>query len=226
MTRRWINIFAIMALIMPLMPMGGSADYSYAGDFEDLDLNRFISVIDGHSEARHCTHCNTKSRQAKSAAGLEKLPVPAPLAVSLRTALPLPYATAIQRAIRWGYTAPRFYCARAVWRILIKAGLVRGSWNSSGADAKDMGRVLKRQGFVRDDSACNRPGVVRIYNGNQSGHQFRNPMVGDRAGHMEILGLDGKYHHFLSSPWSISESMRRRYGYASRRPLQSCWIKP
>lgn len=216
-----------MALITPFMPVGGPIDgYSYAKgrDASYLSPSLFFSQ-DDQSEARHCVQCTHRSKRAKSAGGLDQLP-PSKPELSSDSRAPLPYATAIQRAIRWGYTAGRAMCGRAVWRILIKAGLVRGNWYASGANAIDMGPVLRRQGFIRDDSACNRPGVVRIYNGNRSGHRFRNPMTGDWAGHIEILGLDRRYHHFLSSNESISEKMRARYGYASRRPLQSCWIKP
>lgn len=231
MRRRWIYTLIIMAMIAPLMPMGGSLDYSHA-EGADMDLNQLLSALDGPSEARHCVQCRAKSKKSRHAGGLERLPVtrsvpaPPPVTTSRSPNSPLPYAAAIQKAIRWGYTAGKAMCGRGVWRILIKAGLVRGNWNASGANAINMGPVLKRQGFIRDDSACNRPGVVRIYNGNRSGRRFRNRMAGDWAGHIEIFGLDRQYHSFFTSPWSISENMRRRYGYASRRPLQSCWIKP
>lgn len=140
----------------------------------------------------------------------------------------LPHAARIQAAINSGagLSAPWGYCGRAVWRILLRAGLVRGSWNSAGADAKYMGPILRRNGFVNDRSACNRPGVVRIYDGNRSGVHFRNRMAGDRVGHIEVLGTDRRFHHFISSNENISQNMQRRFGYASRRPLMQCWYKP
>lgn len=140
----------------------------------------------------------------------------------------LPHADAIQRAINngAGRSAGKGMCARAVWRILYDAGLVRGNRAQSGADAKWMGPILRSQGFIRDNNVCNRPGVVRIYDGNRSGRRFRKPMTGDRVGHIEILGTDNQYHSFMSSPETITQSMQRRFGYGSRRPLMECWYKP
>jgi hypothetical protein len=142
----------------------------------------------------------------------------------------LPHARAIQSAINSGSgrSAGSGMCGRAVWRILWRAGLVHhGNPYSSGvANAKDFGPRLRGEGFVLDMNACNKPGVVRIYSGNRSGHTFRNHMTGDTAGHIEIIGLDHMYHSFFDSSRSISQSMQARFGYASRRPLQSCWYKP
>jgi hypothetical protein len=109
---------------------------------------------------------------------------------------------------------------------LIKAGLARGSWWHSGADAKNMGRILARNGFIKDMSTCNRPGVVRIYGGNHSGHRFRNRLLGDRLGHIEILGTDYKYYSYFMNDRPINESMKYKYGYESRRPLIGCWYHP
>jgi hypothetical protein len=142
---------------------------------------------------------------------------------------PLPHAEAIQASIKYGLSVPRNLCGRAVFKILCHAGLVKGNCNGrSGVnDAKNFGPLLlAKNGWVKDNHVCNRPGVVRIYNGNQSGNRFRNFMQGDISGHIEIFGLDHQYHSFFTSPRSMDQSMDIRYGTSLRRPLQSCWYHP
>jgi|GEM_PF-6506028 len=177
--------------------------------------------------------CLTCQAQQK----LERIPIPRArpsqriAAQQAKRATPsgdaLPHAEEIQENLKYGPGAGKNMCGRAVFRILCKAGLVKGNCNGvSGVNnAKDFGpQLLAKNGFVKDMSVCNRPGVVRVYNGDQTG--LFHSMAGDTAGHIEIFGLDRQYHSFYSSPRSITQSMQDRYGYGQRRPLQSCWYHP
>lgn len=139
----------------------------------------------------------------------------------------LPHAAQIQAAIDAGHgrSAGGGMCARGVWRILHAAGLVKGGYRTAGADAKYMGSILKRNGFVKDMSVCSRPGAVRIYDGNRSGHRGTGS-AGDRVGHIEVVGTDRMFHHFLDSYQSMDQSMKRRFGTSAVRPLMQCWYKP
>ena len=136
---------------------------------------------------------------------------------------PLSYAAHLQRFMSLGLIHRRYPpCAEAVRNILVGAGLLPRS--AGGGDAKYFARVLKQNGFHNDPSACNRPGVVRVYDGVYSEGQIEgfcssnpgNPWcapgrdrqtalchnngesVGDCVGHTEIYGTDGYYHSFAA----------------------------
>jgi len=139
----------------------------------------------------------------------------------------LPHAAEIQRAINAGHgrSAGGGMCARGVWRILYAAKLVKGSYRTSGADAKYMGRVLQKNGFVMDMKVCMRPGAVRIYDGNRS-RRHGTGSAGDRVGHIEVVGTDHMFHHFLDSYRSMDQAMLAKKGTTLVRPLMQCWYKP
>lgn len=131
----------------------------------------------------------------------------------------LPYADRIQANVKAGRNMPRKnLCWRAVWTILQRAGLVKGDLSVRGA--KDALVDLAPQGFRHDPSACQKPGVVRVYGASLVEVPRRKRTDGDTFGHIEILGTDRKYHHFTSSRGSI----QTRFG-EDRRPLTHCLVK-
>lgn len=72
-------------------------------------------------------------------------------------------------------------------------------------------------GFKRDMNACNKAGVVRVYRGGR--HRQRGASGGDRYGHIEFKGTDGRWHAGCSSSIPINE----RFGNARRR-LVGCYV--
>lgn len=77
---------------------------------------------------------------------------------------------------------------------------------------------LESLGFKNDMSACDRPGVVRVY----YGYKHKNPAYsgGDRHGHIEFLGTDGQWHAGVSSSLPIDDN--RKAG--NRRKLKACYV--
>jgi hypothetical protein len=135
----------------------------------------------------------------------------------------LSYADQLQRKMSVGLSAGKNLCWRAVYNILDAANLVDPSRCPLTQDyAVNAGRDLAKCGFKNDMSACNRPGVVRVYSGHYPG--FGKHMTGDYAGHIEILGTDGFFHHFTTSPDDIHDSMVRRH-LGDRRTLTQCLVK-
>jgi hypothetical protein len=151
----------------------------------------------------------------------------------------LPYAAKVQRSLSvgrkyahvYGWTkrhgkkvrTRRYLCWRAVWEILKKAGLVHGDLTQRSAENayKDLGP----QGFHNDMSACNSPGVVRVYKGNR---RYKG-MSGDTNGHIEIVGTDGRFHSYMTQPYDIEKYFEKR-GLVSRskgprRILTMCLVK-
>lgn len=118
------------------------------------------------------------------------------------------------------------WCGRAVSRILRGAGVLPGPVprviDPGGFAGKDAKAYLEGYGFRDDRTACNRPGVVLVYAGGgkaavPKGAKFTS---GDTWGHAEILGTDGRYHHFTNSTSRIDEIMGK-----ARRPLIGCMVK-
>lgn len=216
---------------------GGEPTYTQL-DLDDGFTEAYSGCASGDCGPGYAARRPALPRRQARAAQARALRVPPPVvrrrAVEMvsvpaaKTGSWLPHAAAIQRAIDNGHgrSAGRYMCARGVWRILHAAGLVKGGYRTAGADAKYMGPILRRNGFVMDMNVCSRPGAVRIYDGNRSGHRFMSRSKGDKVGHIEIVGTDGMFHHYLDSYESIDVSMKRRFGYASRRPLMQCWYKP
>jgi len=108
------------------------------------------------------------------------------------------------------------YCYRAVKKIVAHAlganlGCVRGIL--SAGSAFQAGGDLQRAGFRNDMGQCRSPGAIRVYRGTGSG-----PLAGDRHGHVEVVGSDGRYHHFTSSNSPIDQTM------PGRRILTGCYV--
>lgn len=130
----------------------------------------------------------------------------------------LSYADLIQSKVSRGYAAGKNKCWRAVWEVLKAAGLVKGELTQNSA--KNALVDLQKFGFRHDSSACNRPGVVRVYGSTTVAVPSRSRTAGDTHGHIEILGTDGRYHHFTKS----INSIQARFG-KDRRPLKYCLVK-
>jgi len=128
------------------------------------------------------------------------------------------YADRLQRHLRAGYGAGKNKCWRAVHNVLKAAGLIRSPLTQNSA--KNALLDLRKDGFRHDASACNTPGVVRVYGSTSVRVAARSRTAGDIHGHIEILGTDGRYHHFTKS----SNSIQARFGSA-RRPLKYCLVK-
>lgn len=114
----------------------------------------------------------------------------------------------------------RTQCAKAVRTLLEKAGMVKAAGHPGSA--KDYIPYLQKYGFRHNPNACNTPGVVRVYDKAKKGASYRRRgrTLGDKHGHVEILGADRKYHYFTSSELSIDQV----FG-ADRRPLIGCMVK-
>lgn len=141
----------------------------------------------------------------------------------------------------------RNLCYRAVKRI-IAAARIPGIDASkvTGGSAIDAMHALKAAGFTNTHpGGCNVPGAILVYEG--AAHRYlsayrsartsaakaavkrqaRQFMLrqgsryseGDLHGHIEILGTDGRYHHFVSSRSPVT----RRFG--DRRKLKGCFLK-
>lgn len=109
-------------------------------------------------------------------------------------------------------------CYRSVKRIIAHAlqknlGCVRGVL--SGGSAVNAMNDLPRAGFRNDMSSCNSPGVLRVYSGVRGGGRR---LAGDTHGHIEVLGSDGNFHSFYTSPEPIDRTM------PGRRILQGCFV--
>lgn len=76
---------------------------------------------------------------------------------------------------------------------------------------------MSRHGFKRDMSSCNKAGVVRVYRGGR--HRQRGASGGDRYGHIEFKGTDGRWHAGCSSSQAINERLGN-----SRRRLVGCYV--
>lgn len=142
----------------------------------------------------------------------------------------------------------RNLCYRAVKRI-IAAARIPGIDVSKiqGGSAVDAMQALPRAGFTNTfPTGCTVPGAILVYEGsanhllsayrNSAGKrraaikaQARSYVLqkfgrryteGDLHGHIEILGTDGKYHHFVSSRNPISSTFGR-----DRRKLKGCFLK-
>lgn len=116
------------------------------------------------------------------------------------------------------------YCYRAVKKIIAHAlqknlNCVRNALPGGSAmydrAASDAPRDLTRAGFRNDMSACNTPGVIRVYRGVRGGGRA---LKGDIHGHIEVLGSDGNFHHFTSSAQSIDKRL------PGRRILEGCFV--
>jgi hypothetical protein len=130
--------------------------------------------------------------------------------------------------------AGRMYCYRAVKRALYGSDkATRGKLN--GGSAIDAMKELPRAGYTNGfPHACKMPGVVLVYKGPATGmsrsaaRRFMRQRYGLRAtagdihGHIEILGDDGRYHHFNRGNLPINHP--RRFG-PWRRQLVGCFIK-
>ncbi len=86
-----------------------------------------------------------------------------------------------------------------------------------GGSAYDYFGCLENKGFDLDMSACNRPGVIRVYRGYRQGNP--NYSGGDRHGHIEFLGTDGMWHAGVQSSLPIDQ----RLG-SNRRQLRGCYV--
>ncbi len=149
---------------------------------------------------------------------------------------PLSYAAQLQSFFKVGERAAlikvhglwrrRTVCWRSVWETLKAAHLVKG--NLSQAGAKDAYKDLKKFGFhdvmKTSPQACLQPGVIRVYGPARPGSIPRHAKrtKGDTYGHIEIVGTDGRFHHFTSS--STPMNSRSHFG-PQRRPLIQCLIK-
>ncbi len=139
---------------------------------------------------------------------------------------PLSYADEIMKNTHLGAQVAVLgsWCGRAVSRMLRGAGLLPGPvpsiYSSGGFAGKDAKSYLSQYGFRDDRSACNRPGVVLVFGGAVSVPKGARRTSGDTWGHAEILGTDGKYHHFISSSSRIDKIMGE-----NRRPLIGCMVK-
>lgn len=107
-------------------------------------------------------------------------------------------------------------CWRAVWNTLRAADLVSGEMTQDSA--KNALKDLRKFGFRHDARACKTPGALRVYGGNRGARRF--PTKGDVHGHIEMVGPDGSYNHFLKSKDPINERLGEQ-----RRPLLYCLIK-
>lgn len=76
---------------------------------------------------------------------------------------------------------------------------------------------MSRHGFKRDMNACNKAGVVRVYRGGR--HMQSGASGGDRYGHIEFKGTDGRYHAGCSASAPINELLGN-----SRRRLVGCYV--
>lgn len=146
---------------------------------------------------------------------------------------PLPYADRIMSNVKHGLALgntgrPRDRkCARAVSRILRGADLLPGGIGAistpGGFNGEDGFKFLSSHQFVDDKSACNRPGVVLIYGQAKPGYGKkpgqRGYLQGDRYGHAEILGTDGKYYFYGADDAPMSEILG-----PNRRPLLHCMV--
>jgi len=137
-------------------------------------------------------------------------------------------------APRYGH-AERLYCYRGVKKIINAVSpSIAKMFNGSRLAIHAMS-LLPRAGFRNDlPGSCNRPGVIRVYKGPASGMsagQAKNFMrkhygvkatAGDYAGHIEVLGNDGRWHHFTSSAAPINSPSH--FG-PWRRKLTGCFIR-
>lgn len=136
-------------------------------------------------------------------------------------------------AARYGH-APKLKCYRG-WKNVAEhvdrsiAKYVEGSRLAINAL-----RDLPRAGFHHDPTKCNTKGVTRVYQGPATGMSWRQTKAfmwrkyhirattGDYAGHIEVLGEDGLFHHFKSSSRPINDP--RHFG-PWRRKLVACFVK-
>lgn len=128
----------------------------------------------------------------------------------------LSYADRISRYLWVGHRVPDYKCWRAVWNVLKRAGLVSGDLTQRYA--KNALVDLRKFGFHHDASACNTKGVVRVYDSARPGYGIGTP--GDYAGHIEILGNDGAFHHVKRTRRPMNERVGNR-----NRPLKYCLVK-
>lgn len=138
---------------------------------------------------------------------------------------PLPYADRIMKSVYLGLEVRKGYCARAVSRILRAADLLPGAAGGistpGGFNGEDGYQYLSARGFKHDPTACKRPGVVLIYGQAEPGYagKGRRYLSGDRYGHAEILGTDGKYYYYNADNAPINEILGDK-----RRPLKKCMV--
>ena len=78
---------------------------------------------------------------------------------------------------------------------------------------------LEKHGFRKDMSACDKPGVIRVY----YGYRHKNPAYknGDRYGHIEFKGIDGQWHAAESNRNPIDVRLGK-----NRRILKACYVLP
>ncbi|NJL26246.1 MAG: hypothetical protein HC902_14570 [Calothrix sp. SM1_5_4] len=202
------------AFIDILGKMAGAGSTSFPGRTTN-PYNTGLSP-DAQTEAGFCPTCGAGASGRSSGLNTQAADILNAATAGSKDALP--YAQAIQDKVRVGYRAGRNRCWRAVWNVLKAAGLVRGelTQNSAKNALIDLGKF----GFRNDMSACNRPGVVRVHDRTSVNVPSRSRTAGDTHGHVEILGLDGQYHHFTRSTQPITA----RFG-EGRRPLKYCLVK-
>ena len=161
------------------------------------------------TEARTCVDCRSEANENPILKAGREIVTAAYKGV-------LNYADKLGRFFGVGHSVAAYKCWRAVWEVLKHAGLVRGDLTQRLA--KNAFKDLKKFGFHHDPRACKTPGVVRVYGASKPGHGLGTP--GDYAGHIEIFGKDGRYHHFTAS----RQPMNERVGNQTR-PLLYCLIK-
>ncbi len=164
----------------------------------------------------------TLAQFAKIEAMMSPPPMPIIHRNSATSASPLAYANYLSRFFSVGRRAASRIpqCAKAVRMILQSAGLITSEGHPNSA--KDYIPFLQRNGFRNNPNSCQTPGVVRVYGAAKKGARYygRRRTSGDIHGHVEILGLDHKFHHFTSSV----ESIDQKFG-SDRRPLLGCMVK-
>jgi hypothetical protein len=159
-------------------------------------------------------------------------------------------ARALTDAAKKGYGhVGKGLCYRAVKQIIantkVNGQKIADVSKLQGGSAIDAMEELPKAGFTNTyPDGCKEPGAILVYKG--AAHQFlgdykkgrrdqayskaRKYMLekygvrfslGDIHGHIEILGTDGKYHHFVDS----SRPINQVFGGGDRRKLVGCFLK-
>lgn len=136
------------------------------------------------------------------------------------------YTSNIMANLSKGYNVGMNMCAKAVRQILEGAGVLpRGAdRRMTNGEAQHYWKLLAANGWKNDPTKCLVPGAVRVYKPGPQAQYLRSRgqgTAGDKWGHIEIVGSDGRFHFGARN--SVPMDHPNRLG-PGRRQLTHCMV--